>query len=98
MDHTLRRFAGVLTAGLFVAYLIALPPHLVHHLFEEDHSHPACPYLATSQHTPGAEASPPSLPLPAEAAAVETPSASAWLPAPVLPVYFPRAPPVIALP
>ena len=43
---------GALTAGLFLAYLIALPPHLVHHLFDEDHGRPACPHLAQSQQSP----------------------------------------------
>lgn len=41
---------SVLAAGLFLAYLVALPPHLVHHAFDGDHGHPACPHLALSQH------------------------------------------------
>jgi hypothetical protein len=45
--------AAGLTAGLFLAYLIALPPHLVHHLFDGEQDHETCSYLAQSQHTPG---------------------------------------------
>jgi hypothetical protein len=44
---------GALAAGCFLVYLIALSPHLVHHLFEEKHhDSPSCPFLALSQHTP----------------------------------------------
>jgi hypothetical protein len=46
---------GFLTAGFFLAFLITLPPHLVHHLFEEDHGRPACPHLAHGQQTPAVE-------------------------------------------
>lgn len=59
---------GALTAGLFLAYLITLPPHLVHHLFDEDQGRAACPYFAQSQHSPELRTDPPTLtpPIPGE--------------------------------
>ena len=69
---------GVLTAGLFLAYLIALPPHLVHHFFDEDQGRPACPYLAQSQETPELQTDPPTLtpPIPTESLHALFPGAS----------------------
>ena len=52
---------GALTAGCFLVYLIALSPHLVHHLFDEDHDSPSCPFLALSQHTPELRTDPPTI-------------------------------------
>ena len=60
---TAARRLPILTAGFFLAYLIAVSPHLVHHAFEEDHGHqhghsrqddngrPSCPLLLLSQQT-----------------------------------------------
>lgn len=59
--------AAVLTAGLFLTYLIGLAPHLVHHLFDEAQGRPACPHLAQSQQTPEWGTEPPALAPPAEA-------------------------------
>lgn len=84
---------GALTLTLFAAYLITLPPHLVHHLFDGDHSQPECPLLAQSQQTPVIQADPPFLtPLsPAEMLEGSLPQAS--LPAVELTVQHCRAPP-----
>lgn len=87
------RVASVLTAGLFAAYLIALSPHLVHHLFEEDHGLPACPLLAQSQQTPQLQPDPPGLPLPGEGEAVLVARVESPLLPPVPPPSEPRAPP-----
>ena len=93
MDSTLRRLLGVLTAGLFAAYLIALSPHLVHHLFDENYGGRACPYLAQSQQALGLQPDPPSLAPPDQVAAVPTLPCGASLPAPDLTLGEPRAPP-----
>ena len=45
-------------ACLFAGYLVALTPHLVHHLFDDDQDQTSCPYLAQSQHTPPAGSDP----------------------------------------
>ncbi len=85
---------GALTAGLFLAYLIALPPHLVHHFFDEDQGRTVCPLLAQSQETPGLQTDPLTL-IPLSPTEIIHPSLSAAsLPSPDLPVGRPRAPPV----
>lgn len=101
MDRRLRRFrgswrlttVGVLTAGLFLAYLIALPSHLVHHLFDEDHGRLTCPLLSTSQHTPEIQTDPPHLPPPIQIATVQVLSPGVSLPPSDLALSRPRAPP-----
>ena len=93
MKHRLSRVLGVPTAGLFVAYLIALSPHLVHHLFDQEHGVPACPYLAQSQQNPGLQPDPPSLTPPGQVATVPTLPRGALLSAPDLTLSDPRAPP-----
>ena len=93
MGGSLRRLLGVLTAGLFAAYLIALSPHLVHHVFDDDHGAPACPLLALSQQTPQLQPDPPSLPLPSEADTVLVSRVESPLLPPVTLPSSPRAPP-----
>jgi len=93
MGGVLTRLLGVLTAGLFAAYLIALSPHLVHHAFDDDHGVPACPLLAQSQQTPELQPDPPSLPLPSEVDTVLASRIESPLLPPVLPSNHPRAPP-----
>jgi hypothetical protein len=82
-----------LTAGLFVTYLVALSPHLVHHLFDENQGHPACPHLAQSQQTPELPSDPPALDPPVQSEPVQLFLASASLPSPDLTGSHPRAPP-----
>ncbi len=93
MGGLFSRLLGGLTTGLFAAYLIALSPHLVHHLFDENYGGRACPYLAQSQQTPGLQPDPPSLTPPDQVAAVPTLPSGASLPAPDLTLGDPRAPP-----
>ena len=91
-----RRFtaAGLLTAGLFLAYLIALSPHLVHHFFDEDQGRPACPLLAQSQQTPELQPDPPTLIPPISTESLHSVFAGTSLRAsPDLTVGDPRAPP-----
>ncbi|MBI1893022.1 MAG: hypothetical protein HYS14_02765 [Candidatus Rokubacteria bacterium] len=82
-----------LAAAVFLVYLFALPPHLVHHLFDEDQGHLTCPYLAHSQHSPGIQTDPFTLSPPGSAEAHQ------GLPSPVLlcsddlTAGNPRAPP-----
>ncbi len=84
---------GGLTAALFATYLIALPPHLVHHLFDEDQGRPECPLLAQSQQNPELQPDPPILPLPSRTDTVELLLPEASPRAPNLPLKHPRAPP-----
>lgn len=90
-----RLIAAGFTAGLFLAYLIALPPHLVHHLFDDEHARETCFYLTQSQHTPGLQLGLPTLTPPA------CPEILTWIPLPLLlpsadlTVGHPRAPPLV---
>lgn len=90
-----RRFivAGALTAGLFLASLIALPPHLVHHFFDEDQGRQACPLLAQSQQTPELQTDLPTLtsPISTERLPLVFPGASS--PSPDFTASDSRAPP-----
>jgi hypothetical protein len=57
---------SAVVACLFAGYVVALTPHLVHHLFDGGDDQPQCPHLAQSQHTPEAWSDPPTaLSLPA---------------------------------
>ncbi len=98
MAGVLARLLGVLTTGLFAAYLIALSPHLVHHVFDDDHGVPACPLLAQGQQTPQLQPDPPSLPLPSKADTVLASRVESPLLPPVPPPSDPRAPPRSELP
>ena len=84
---------GPVTAGLFLAYLIALSPHLVHHFFDEDQGRQACPLLAQSQQTPELQTDPPTLtsPISTERLLLVFPRASS--PSPDFTASDPRAPP-----
>lgn len=93
MGHMLGRLLGALTTGLFVAYLVALSPHLVHHLFDEDHGRPVCPHLAQSQQNPELQPDPPTLPLPSRTETIKAPLPQASPRSPDLPLKHPRAPP-----
>ncbi len=100
MGYVVRRFprfggcpAGILTAGFFLAYLIALPPHLVHHLFEEDHGQPECPLFAQSQQTPVVQADPSVLTPLAPSEFLEARLPQAALPFADLTIRHSRAPP-----
>ena len=84
---------GALTGALFVTYLVALSPHLVHHLFDEDHGRPACPHLAQSQQTPELQPDPPQLIPPIQIATVQVLSPGVSLPSPALALSNSRAPP-----
>ena len=85
---------GALTAGLFLAYLIALPPHLVHHLFDESAGRTACPLFAQNQQTPGLQTESPTLIPVSPTEILNPPLSAASLPSPDLPGSRPRAPPV----
>jgi hypothetical protein len=47
---------SAVVACLCAAYVVALTPHLVHHLFDDDSSE--CPHFAQSQHSPEAWSDP----------------------------------------
>ncbi len=83
---------GALAAGCFLLYLIALSPHLVHHLFDEDHDSPACPFLALSQHTPELQPDPPALIPVSVAGPLDAPKRTVSLPVPLVLDSHPRAP------
>ncbi len=87
------RFVGGLAAALFTAYLVALPPHLVHHLFDEDRGRPNCPHLVQSQQIPELLPDSPGLPPPLPAEAFDAPAPALSFPALPLAVVHPRAPP-----
>lgn len=84
---------GALTAALFLAYFVALPPHLAHHIADQDHSRPACPHLAQSQHTPAVQCDSPTLapPIPTETGQAMLPGAP--LASSEAALSSPRAPP-----
>lgn len=92
-DSRRLRTLGALIVGFFLAYLISLPPHLVHHLFEEDAGHPECPLLAQSQQTPVIQAVPPVLAPLSPAEILEVSLLRVSLPSAVLTISYPRAPP-----
>jgi hypothetical protein len=84
---------GGLTTGLLLAYLMLLPPHFVHHLFDEDLGRPACPLLAQSQHTPWLQADAPSLAPPVATDTIHALLPGVSVPARDLAVSPPRSPP-----
>ena len=43
------RIGGVLVGLIFTAYLVALSPHLVHHLLEHDQAQPDCPFAMAAE-------------------------------------------------
>jgi hypothetical protein len=88
-----KQTVGALTAGCFLLYLIALSPHLVHHLFEKDHGPPTCPFLALSQHTPELQPDCPALTPLSVAGPLEAPKRTGSLPVPLVLDSHPRAPP-----
>ena len=93
MGYMLGRLLCTLTTGLFVTYLVALSPHLVHHLFNEDHGAPVCPHLTQSQQTPELQPDPPRLIPPIQIATVQVLSPGVSLPSPALALSHSRAPP-----
>lgn len=87
------RTVGALAAGCFLLYLIALSPHLVHHLFDEDHDSPACPFLALSQHTAELQPDPPALTPLRVTDTLDEQRRTVSLPVPLVHGSHPRAPP-----
>jgi hypothetical protein len=87
----------VFALGLLVTYVVSVPPHLVHHLFDGDeHGHPRCPHLAQSQQTPELQADPPPRLLPPAAPAADVlPVVADALPTPDHSAESPRAPPLV---
>ncbi len=45
-------YLSAVTAALVFAYLVALPPHLVHHLREPHHKQTHCVIASSAEHTP----------------------------------------------
>lgn len=83
--------------GLLLVYVVALPPHLVHHLLDDDaHGQPQCHHLAQSQQTPEAQADQPGLLQPPSAAPLPDvlPAVADALPTPDRSAESPRAPPL----
>jgi hypothetical protein len=73
-----RRGAGLLFAGLFVAFLVSQAPHLVHHFFEPQLVQDECPFAASGERTGGLEAQPTAV---VTLAPVSTPAITAAPPA-----------------
>lgn len=91
-----RVFIRAVTAGCFLAYLLALSPHLVHHLLEESRDQGYCPHFALSQQTPEAQMDPPALLPPDPARASAACLTRLVLLVRDLPARHPRAPPAPA--
>ena len=62
-----RRAAAVVLAVWIALVAMEAAPHLVHHLFDDDDQASQCEFLALADHTPGALAPSPDLPVLAEA-------------------------------
>jgi len=88
-----RQIVGTLAAGCFLVYSIALAPHLVHHLFDQDHDTPSCPFLALSQHTPELQPDPPTLTCLILTGTLEDQKPTLSLLSPLIHSGHPRAPP-----
>ena len=85
---------GLLAAGFLLVYLVAVSPHLVHHLFEEHHGHPSCPLLVQSQQTTAElQPDPPLVGPPVLMGTLADQKATAFLPSPPAHTSQPRAPP-----
>lgn len=87
---------ATLAAGVFLAHVITASPHLVHHLFDEDHVSQPCPQLALSQQTPGVEVERITLSGPALSDTLRPIPVSSLHLAPDLRPSRPRAPPAFA--
>ncbi len=48
----LHRWFAATAAALFAVWLVALTPHLVHHLDQRAEKAPACAFVALADHTP----------------------------------------------
>lgn len=94
----MRRLWGLLVAGLFAGFVVALTPHLVHHLFDADRqvAQHRCPLAAVAERQPGAETGAVVLAVAHGAGLVVTAAATLMLPAPALAAPEARAPPVAA--
>ncbi len=88
-----QKAVGTLAAGFFLAYLVAASPHLVHHLFEEDHDSPPCPFLALSQHTPQLQPDPLTITCLIWTEFLEDPKPTLSLPSPLIHNSRTRGPP-----
>jgi hypothetical protein len=84
---------GALAAGCFLLYLVALSPHLVHHLFERDDDPPRCPFLALSLHTPELKPNCPALTPLRVTGSLGEQSQAVSLAVPLVHGSHPRAPP-----
>jgi hypothetical protein len=93
VPRRLTAILGLVFAGFLAAFVVGISPHLVHHLFDDDHQQADCPFASVAERQPGLTAStavaiattqitaPPALPVPAApASSVRAPSS-------------PRAPP-----
>jgi hypothetical protein len=87
----------VFALGLLLAYVVTLPPHLVHHLFDGDeHDQPRCQYFTQSQQTSEAPVDRPALlPPPAAPCADVAPAVADIVPTPDHSAKNPRAPPLV---
>ena len=45
----LRSATGLLTIGLFLAFVVGQAPHLVHHLFEPEHTRADCAFASSAE-------------------------------------------------
>ncbi len=47
-------YLSAITAIALLVYLVALPPHFVHHLFQPHHKQAQCVVASSAEHTPQA--------------------------------------------
>lgn len=89
------RIGSLLAVVLFLGYLVALPPHLVHHAFDEDPGRPACPHLALSQQETALQSDVPTLAPPVGSEGSSMPAARDPVPASDPGIAPSRAPPCL---
>ena len=95
-ENLRRRSATVslLAAAFLLVYLVAVSPHLVHHLFEENHGRPTCPLLIQSQQTTAElQPDPPMVGPPNLKGTLADQEPTRVLPGPTAHASQPRAPP-----
>jgi len=84
---------GLVFAGFLAAFVVGISPHLVHHLFDDDHAQAECPFASVGERQHGLTASTAVTIAPAHIAAAPTlitppaPASSVRAPS------SPRAPP-----
>ncbi|HEV8393088.1 MAG TPA: hypothetical protein VGQ37_02390 [Vicinamibacterales bacterium] len=87
---------GLVFAGFLAAFVVGISPHLVHHLFDDDHEQADCPFASVAERQQGVTPSIAVTLAPAHAAASPLLPAPAAPPSSGLAPSSPRAPPTLA--